>query len=127
MPSIDSWWDGLVRDRAQAVLELVLSAIADDYESLEIILDSINKWNVDPDIKRLSAMSAIPVSPTDVINALRELTREGYAQSYIFTSYEHRALPVEFSTDSVDELWFYVTPKGLRAVKQLNQDAVSDS
>jgi len=39
----DSWWDGLVRDRFQAILELVLDAMSDDYVTVEIILKTINE------------------------------------------------------------------------------------
>ena len=87
----DSWWDGLVRDRFQAVLELVLDAIADDYVTVEIIIKKINEWDGERDPESWAARSAAPVSRPEVIHALRELTREGYAQACIFNGHEaHR-------------------------------------
>ena len=49
MVNADSWWDGLVRDRFQAVLELVLDAISEDYVTVEIILKTINEWDGERD------------------------------------------------------------------------------
>src|SRR2546430_1782279 len=107
MVGVDSWWDALVRDRFEAILELVISAIADDYESLEIILKTINEWDADCDPESWAARSAAPVSRTEVVKALRELTREGYAQTYILGTEEPHVQSVDFREDEVDERWFY--------------------
>ena len=96
MVNADSWWDGLVRDRFQAVLELVLDAMSDDYVTVEIILKTINEWDAGSRPESWAARSAAPVSRPEVIRALRELTREGYAQAYIFNGPE--ALRRGFST-----------------------------
>ncbi len=119
MVSIDSWWDSRVRDRSQALLELVINAIADDYESLEIIHKSINEWDEDLSAESWPARSAVPVSRHEIIKALEELTREGYAQTYVFSSNEPYAQAVEFRKEGIDDLWFYLTPRGISAVKQL--------
>ena len=124
MVSVDSWWDAHVGDRSEAALELVITSIADDYESLEIILESINEWKEDRDLESWPARRAVPVSRAEVIEALRELSREGYAQTYILDTKEPYAQPVEFREDQVDDLWFYVTPKGEHAVKQLYERTV---
>lgn len=121
MVSVDSWWDGLVRDRSAAILELVLDTMADDYESLETILLSLNEWGDSSDLEAWPAARAIPVSRAEVIRALRELTDEGYAQSYILDTKEPFAKPVEFQKEQVDDLWFYVSPKGANALKQLHR------
>ena len=117
MVSVDSWWDALIRGRFEAVLELVLCAIADDYESLEIILSTINEWDADRDPESWPARSAVPVSRPEVINALRELTREGYAHTYMLDTKEPHVQSVDFSEDEVDDLWFYATPKGIQVVE----------
>ncbi|HLY63549.1 MAG TPA: hypothetical protein VKV95_22655 [Terriglobia bacterium] len=119
MVSIDSWWDSRVRDRSQALLELVINAIADDYENVEIIDQSINQWDVEVRPETWPARSAVPVSRHEIIKALEELTREGYAQSYCFDAAELNAVAVEFAKDGINDLWFYVTPKGVSAVKKL--------
>ena len=119
MGNVDSWWDALVRGRSEAVMQLVLNAIADDYESLEIILKSINEWDSETDSGSWAARSAVPVSRPEVIKAIRTLTAEGYAQAYKFDAGEGIARHVDFHKESVDDLWFYVTQKGMQAVKRL--------
>lgn len=119
MVSIDNWWDSRVRGRSQAVLELVIQAIADDYETLEIIHQSINIGDHELSPEAWPARSAVPVSRHEIVKALGELTREGYAQSYCFGLGEANAVAVKFSKDGINDLWFYVTPKGENAVKRL--------
>jgi hypothetical protein len=114
--NVDSWWNGLVRDRFQAVLELVLDAIAEDYASVEIILKTINEWDRDRDAKSWAARRAVPVSRPEVVRALRELTREGYGQAYLFSGNATHA--VDLLDGQVAALWFLATPKGINAVRQ---------
>ena len=116
MVNADSWWDGLVRDRFQSVLELVLAAISDDYESVEIILKTINEWDRDRDPESWAARRAVPVSRPEVVSALQELTREGFAQAYIFSDNETHA--VDFREGEIADTWFLVTEKGINAVRQ---------
>jgi hypothetical protein len=112
----DSWWDGLVRDRFQAVLELVLDAISDDPETVGIILKTINEWDPDRDPETWAARRAVPVSRPEIIRALRELTREGYAQAYNLSDNAPKA--VDFEEAKAHDGWFSATPKGIKAVKQ---------
>ncbi len=117
MVNVDSWWDGLLRDRFAAVLELVLCAISDDYESVEIILQSINGWEAGCEADAWPARNAIPLARQEVIRALRELTHEGYAQAFVLTPQETRI--VDFREGEIEALWFYATRKGISAVRQL--------
>lgn len=119
MGNVDSWWDALVRDRSQAVMELVLNAIADDYENVEIILKSINEEDQTTEPDSRPGRKGAPVSRPEVIKALRVLTSEGYAQAYILDTREPYAQPVAFCKEAISQLWFYVTPKGIQAVKRL--------
>ncbi len=112
----DSWWDGLSRDRFQAVLELVLDAIAEDYVTVEIITKNINEWDGERDPAAWAARSAAPVSRPEIIHALKELTREGYAQACIFNGPEAQA--VKFREDHLADLWFCATEKGINAVRK---------
>ena len=116
MVNVDSWWDGLVRNRFQAVLELVLEAIADDYGTVDIILNMINEWDKERDPETWPARSAVPVSRPEVVDALKELTREHYAQAFIFAGPEAR--PVRFREDQLADVWFYTTEKGSNAVRK---------
>jgi hypothetical protein len=116
---IDRWWDNLTRDRFSAVLELVLNAIADDYENLEIILKTINQWYRGVlELEGWKALEAVPVSRPEVVKALRELTQEGFAQACIYHAETKQFRPVSFRHDKAGVLWYYVTDKGLNAVDQ---------
>jgi len=115
--NVDSWWDGLVRDRFQAVLELVLVAVADDYMTVEVILKTINEWDTEHDPETWKARSAVPVSRPEVTRALRELTREEYAQAYVFRGDE--AQVVEMRPGELADVWFCATRKGVDAVRRI--------
>jgi len=119
--SIDSWWDGLTRDRSAAVLELVLDVIADDYECVDYIQDSIKILAEDPEIDLNPGLRKTQPSRAEIVSALRELTREGYAQAYILDCQEPYKQEVEFSESHVGDLWFYITPKGRKTMDHLYQ------
>jgi hypothetical protein len=93
-------------------LELVLDSVADDYESLEIILGCINKPEANLESEPWVARNPAPVSRPDVVEALRVLIREGYVQAYMLNTEEPYTQAVDFREEAVDDLWFYVTPKG---------------
>lgn len=52
----------------------------------------------------------------EIVRALGELTREKFAQSFIFNGPEPYA--VEFHPSRVRELWFYPTKRGMAAVNE---------
>ena len=117
MVSIDSWWNGNVRDRSADELELVLSAMSDDYSNVAMIMESINEWDSLHGPETWPARKAIPVNRREVVHALRELTREGYAQAYWLDTGE--AQPARFSEEGIGDLWFCATRKGMGAIQQL--------
>jgi hypothetical protein len=122
LAGIDPWWDDLTRDRSASILELVLDAIADDYEDLETILKTINRcYPDDPDLKGWKALEAVSVSRPEAINALRELTQEGFAQAYVYDGGAKQFQAVSFRQHEAGVLWFYVTEKGLRAACRLHK------
>ena len=122
MVTIDSWWDSRTRDRFEAILELVIDAIADDYERLDVVLRTINEWYPsDPGLGGWKALKAVPVSRREVVKALRELTEEGYAQAYRYEERAQQYRSADFREDEVDNLWFYVTAKGIHSVKRLQE------
>jgi hypothetical protein len=114
--NVDSWWDGLVHDRFQSVLELVLDAITDDYGTVEIIMKTINEWDTGNDPGSWAARGAVPVSRPEVVRALQELIREGYAQACVFLGSEARV--VDFHGRPPADVWFYATSKGIEAVRR---------
>ena len=122
MAGIDRWWDDLTRDRTSALLELVLNAISDDYENVEIIRRIINGYDPDePGLKNWKALAAVPVSRLEVVNGLRELVAEGFAQASIYDPEAKDYQPVSFRPDMVSVLWFYVTEKGMEAVDRIHK------
>jgi hypothetical protein len=127
MAGIDGWWDALVRDRAESVLELVLGAIADDYETVSTILALINERDRDLKPGHWKARRAVPVSRPEVISALKELVREGYAQACALDHREPVATPVKFREEEAGNLWFLVTSKGAMAVERLFERISSNS
>ncbi len=116
MVNVDSWWDGLSHDRFEAVLQLALDAISEDYVTVEIIEKNINEWDGDRDPSMWAARSAAPVSRPEIIHALQELTREGYTQACVFDGQEARA--VRFRADHLADVWFCATQKGMNAIRK---------
>ena len=122
MAGTDHWWDDLTRDRSAAIMELVLDAIADDYENLEIILKTINCcYPDDPVLKGWKALEAVPVSRPEALKALQELTEEGFAKACVYDASTKQFQAVRFHRNQADVLWFYVTEKGLRTASRLHK------
>lgn len=96
------------------IKEYVLRAISDDYEEFERIFEDASGW---------AANRGIKANPENVVEALGQLISEGYARAYTFgTSRSRKPEPAEYSADSVDSLWFYVTPKGKQLARQLQEE-----
>jgi hypothetical protein len=112
----DTWWDGLVRDRFRWILELVLDAVSDDYATVEIIVKTINEWDEGSRPDTWEARSAAPLTRPEVVRALKELTREGFVQAYIFSGSD--AHPAEFDSARLGDLWFYPTKRGMAAISK---------
>ena len=117
MVNVDSWWDGLVQGRFRDVTELVLDAMAEDYVTVEIILRNINEWDGRRDEASWPARSAAPVSRPEVVRALGELIREGYAQTCLFNG--QAAQVVKIPPGARPDLWFCATAKGISAIRQI--------
>lgn len=102
-----------MKDVNQYLREYVLGAISDDYESFETILADIDRW---------AAKGRAVVDRQKVLKALEELIGEGYAQAFSFEFPFKEAIPTEYSAKSVDDLWFYVTPKGKQLAYDLQEE-----
>jgi hypothetical protein len=74
-------------DDNRFVRELVLSVISDDYESLEIIVDSI---------RRLPGPLAIQPNESHIQRALAELVKEGLAAAYLLSPQPPHVTPATF-------------------------------
>ncbi len=103
-----------MKDANQVLKECVLRAISDDYENLDKILEDVTGW---------AAERGISSNPEKVLKGLEELISEGYAQAFSFSdSPSGKAKPAKYSVDSVDDLWFYVTPKGKQLAYELQEE-----
>ncbi len=93
------------------IKDSVLNAIADDYENIETILETVQKFDS-------PAATVHQVSET-----LHDLIQDGLAQAYDLSPGVPHATKADFSSNRIDELWFYVTPEGKKFVQELNRQA----
>ena len=86
----------------------LLYSMADDYEDFELVSKEVSK--------RAQPHGQMP-SRTEIIRALEELINEGLAQAYILTPTRPGATPVAFHRKDLEQLWFYITPRGKRLLE----------
>lgn len=89
--------------RQLTIDEHVLQAIADDYESFELIAEQVDKWMKEDNVPEPSSC--------EVSDALGRLIHQGHAQAYVLPPTPPHVTPVEFSQDRLHELWYYATAK----------------
>lgn len=89
----------------QSLEELVLTVVADDYESLAYVMESLREWIADP-------------PKESVIATLAQLVSNAYVETYHLSEWPPHCVQVPFSRDDLDALWFYITPKGLERVNE---------
>ena len=92
------------------IKDSVLNAIADDYESIEAIVETVQKFD-SPEI-----------TADQISDALGELVKDGLAQAYELSPWPPHEKSVDFDVGRVRELWFYITPKGKDLVRLLNSN-----
>jgi hypothetical protein len=54
-----------------------------------------------------------------IFEKLRDLINEGYMHAYVYSQDSARFEPAECSLENLDNLWFYVTPKGIEFVTEV--------
>ena len=98
----------------QTIREYTLRAISDDYEEFERICQDVTGW---------ASECGLAADRSAILRALEALLTEGYAQAYLLsTNPAIKPQPVSYSASNLDELWFYVTSKGMQRAKQLQKD-----
>ena len=90
-----------------------MTEIADDYEEFEWLLKCVNRWG---------AAHGIAVDRQTVLEKLGELVSESCATAYVYSETRQEFDPVEYSPERLDELWFYVTPKGKQLARELQEE-----
>jgi len=97
------------RTKAQGIKDLVLRAISDDYESLDIITRQISQFEESRDLR---------IADEEVRTALGELIQDNLAQAFRLSPWPPHAVAVPFAYESANELWFYATPPGKALAQQ---------
>ncbi|MEP7362142.1 MAG: hypothetical protein ABI972_02720 [Acidobacteriota bacterium] len=93
---------------------LVLNAIADDYEDLEIILVDAGKW---------AERDRIDFTEGGVRESLVELIQAGLARAYEYSQAAQRfeVVPIASGPQVKEDHWFLITAEG----KKLLQEPIS--
>ncbi len=97
-------------DFDSSLREYALRVIADDYESFEYILENVIE---------LAAEHGGVADREGTLKALETLIRDGFAQAYLLG---REAEPVSYDRDQLDDLWFYLTPKGIDLIRQFQKN-----
>ncbi len=102
----------------KSLREYTLRAISDDYEEFERVLR---------DVTTFALQEGTTADRHATVTALEQLIADGYAQAYVLhADSPWKAEAVEYSPSRLTALWFYVTPKGKHAARELMQDLESD-
>ncbi len=92
--------------RQEILQSLVITAMANDYEDFEMILHETLNW---------APQKGLTVAREEVIEALEQLIEDGYAQAWVLSP-TSPAEVVPYSRENLDNLYFYVTPRGRELV-----------
>ena len=97
-------------DQNEFLMDCVVTAASDDYESFEIIFDQT---------RRLASLKGIDVTEDEVANAIERAIADELAEAYMLSSHEPHSVKTQYSRDHLHELWFYVTPRGKKTAKSI--------
>ena len=86
----------------------VSRSISDDYESVELIRDSVQ------------GLAGLEATTEHVCQALSDLVEGGLAQAYELSPEHPQATAVNIDPDRIEELWFYATPQGIVRICEIN-------
>jgi len=99
-----------VENRAAFVQDLVLASMADDYENFRTVLAEVTHWG---------SLRGLQLTRNEVRAALKSVLEAGLAQAYVLSSRPPHSTPVSFSEEKLRELYFFLTPAGKDAVKNV--------
>jgi hypothetical protein len=91
----------------------VMDSIANDYENFEMVVSETGKF---------AEMQGMQVDQSAIIKVLRQLIDDGDAQVYVFSGTSHLPTPADYAVDRLEDLWFYLTPKGNAALSSGNSE-----
>jgi hypothetical protein len=99
-------------NRDERLRMIVLSAIADDYESFRIIAHETSER---------AGKAGLGVKHEDILDLLAGLIHEGLAKGYVLSSQVPYAEPAEYSPELAHTLWYLITDEGKQILKQRNE------
>jgi len=94
--------------REETLRQMVLSSVANDYESFELIEEQITRW---------AGEAKIDFTTDELAKHLGDLIRDGLVSAYVLSPQPPHSTVAEFSSERLDELWYLATPEGLKVVK----------
>ncbi len=97
-------------DKDSFLRDCVITIMADDFESFEIIFRQT---------KHLAVLKGMDVNENEVAEAIERAIDDGYADAYILSPQSPHSRKVEYAPDMLYELWFYVTQRGKCAAKSI--------
>jgi hypothetical protein len=112
--SAEGWGRNPVSDTDRVIKNLIMGDVADDYEEFEHVLKNVTASAAD---------RGISVDRQVVFDKLKELVKEGRVRAYVYlTKQQSFAETAECSADRIDDLWFYITPKGLEVFEPFGEE-----
>ena len=101
------------KTRENALKIFVMSSIADDYEDLAMVEQTTIDW---------AKEDGWQFTREEILLELAELIRKGHAQAYLLSSRPPHVVIAAYAPQHVDHLWFYLTPKGIEALRELDMN-----
>jgi molybdopterin synthase catalytic subunit len=98
-----------MRDDRDQLREMVLDAVANDYEDFDMVVAEVSKW---------MSNSARTPDIAQVAQALMESIAEKDVQAFEFVEGTSRYVPVEAKLETIRDRWFYVTEQGKRKLSE---------
>jgi hypothetical protein len=104
--------------RHQLLWLMVLSAIADDYESFRIIAHETSEW---------AGELGLAVSHTEILGVLADVIAEGFAKAYVLSPQVPYVEDAEYSSERSQFLWYWITDEGKVVLKEIRRKQFSGS
>lgn len=103
-----------MKDQMEVIKRYVLEAVSNDYEPFDLVVRDVSTWGDE---------NGFTIDASLVLRALEELIHAGYVEAYELHAEAHgRAEPVVYSPQRATGFWFYVTPNGKQAVRDIEKE-----
>jgi hypothetical protein len=98
-------------NREDRIAPLVMRAIADDYEDMEMVVFEVSRW---------ADEEGLAVSPAEISACLTRLIEQGMAAAYLLRPTAEPPKPVQYlpQSDVAKQYTFLLTDRGIRALTE---------